>query len=162
MGRQHFSFDFLIMSSIWNEEAVIWPSRYVNWDVEWLICKASITCNSLTLLIRWLRLSGALACAWEKGCAVSSGTEVKCSISSLVSPPSSTTSSIGIWETLTIGPGIWALLWMMVCSLIWSFLCITWNPLEIFTLALKIRDMTRLRNGRVSLELLFVMLLMKR
>ena len=36
------------------------------------------------------------------------------------------------------------------------------NPLEIFTLALKIRDMTRLGNGRVSLEFLFVMFLVKR
>ena len=35
------------------------------WDVEWLIWEDSITCNSSTFLIRWLRRSGALAYAWE-------------------------------------------------------------------------------------------------
>ena len=148
------------MSSIWDERAMIWPSRYVNWDVESLIWEVRITCNSLTLSIRWSRWSGAFACTWEEDCPVSFETEV-CLISSSVSPSSSATSSLGIWETPTDGLGICALLHIMVCALIWSSFCITWSPLGIFTLALKIRDMTRLGNGRVSLEFLFVMLLVK-
>ena len=121
------------------------------------MCEASITCNSSTLPIRWSRWLGALARAWEEGCAVSSGTKVKCLISSSMSPPSSATPSLGIWETPIVGLGIWALLRMMVYSLIRSSLCITWSTLGIFTLALKIKDMTRIGNGKVSLEFLFVM-----
>ena len=131
------------------------------WDVEWLIWEASITCNSSTLPIIWSRQSSALACAWEEGCVMSSETEVKCSISSSVSPPYSAASSLGIWKTPIDDPRIWTLLRIMVYTLIGSFLCITWSPLSIFTFALKIRDMTRLKNGRVSLEFLFVMLLVK-
>ena len=118
-----------------------------------------MTCNSSTLPIKWSRRLGVHAHTWEEGCAVSSGTKVKCSISSLVSPPS---SSLGIWETPTNGLRIWALLQIMVCALIRSYLCMTWSPLEFFTLALKIRDMTRFGNGKVRLEFLFVMHLVKR
>ena len=135
-------------SKPFNEECCMWESSMP------YIC--------LTLSIRWSRQSSARACAWEEGCVVSSGTEVKCSISSLMSPPSSATLSLGIWETPTDGLGIWALFRVMVYALIRSSLCITWSPLGIFTLALVIRDMTSLGNGRVSLEFLFVMDLVKR
>ena len=98
-------------SKPFNEECCMWESSMP------YICS--------TLSIRWSRRSSARACAWEEGCVVSSGTEVKCSISSLMSPPSSATLSLGIWETPTNGPGIWALFRVMVYALIRSSLCIT-------------------------------------
>ena len=135
-------------SKPFNEECHMWESSMP------YICS--------TLSIRWSRRSSACACAWEEGCVVSFGTEVKCSISSSVSPSSSATLSLGIWETLTDDSGIWALFQVMVCALIGSSLCITWSPLGIVTLALVIRDMTRLGNYRVNFEFLFVMHLVKR
>ena len=128
-------------SKPFNEECCMWESSmpYIN----------------STLSIRWSRQLDAHARIWEEGCVVSSGTEVKCSVSPL-------SSSLGIWETLTDGSGIWALFRVMVCALIGSSLCITWSPLGIFTLALVIRDMTRLGNDRVNFEFLFVMHLVKR
>ena len=123
--------------------------------------ESNIVCISSTLPSRRSTRLGALTCAWEEGYGISSGTEVKRSISSSMLPHSSASSSLGIWDTPMLGPGMWALLRMMVCSLIGSSLCIIVSLLGIFTLAFKTRDMTRLGNGKVSLAVLFLMLLMK-